>query len=110
MKYIIKLKYTFVATILSLGMVALSQQPTGIIEIKISQMKFNPLSATVKLGQTLKWVNDDLVPHTVTSTHGDFDSKEISPGQNWSFKVKKLGRFEYLCAFHPTMRASFLVK
>ncbi len=41
------------------------------IEVKIDNFTFNPQQITVKAGDTVTWINDDDIPHTVTSQdHG----------------------------------------
>ena len=78
--------------------------------ISIENMMFNPVELTVTAGDTIIWVNKDLVPHTVTSEKKIFDSKIISPEKSWKIHTHKKGFFSYKCLFHPEMKASFTVK
>jgi plastocyanin len=55
------------------------------------------------------WINKDPFPHTVTAA-GKFDSKEIKPGESWSYKVQQAGDVSYICTLHPTMKATLHVK
>ena len=64
----------------------------------------------VNAGDTVVWTNRDLFPHTVTATHGSFDSKAIAPGQSWKYTPKGKGTFDYKCAYHTTMTAVLKVK
>ena len=68
------------------------------------------MSLTVARGDTVVWVNKDLVPHTATSKTGAFDSQTIQAGKSWKFTVRKKGDFAYVCTFHPTMTATLRVK
>ena len=52
-------------------------------------------------GDTIVWVNKDLLAHTATAKGGAFDSKVIQPGASWRFVAKTVGAFPYICSFHP---------
>jgi plastocyanin len=73
-------------------------------------MRFQPEVLTVALGDTIVWVNKDLVPHTATSEAGGFDSKDIQADKSWRHTIRKKGDFAYSCTFHPTMKAMLHVK
>jgi plastocyanin len=34
----------------------------------------------------------------------------IAPSASWSFTPTKAGRFDYVCTFHPTMKATVVVE
>ena len=59
--------------------------------MKIADMKFAQTKMTVKVGETVKWVNEDTAPHTVTATSGPakFDSGSMDKGESWSFTFTK---------------------
>jgi plastocyanin len=78
--------------------------------VTIEGMRFQPESLTVARGDTVVWVNKDVVPHTATSKAGRFDSKIIPAEKSWKFAAKKKGEFPYICAFHPAMKAMLRVE
>ena len=78
--------------------------------VTIEGMRFLPEVLTVAPGDTVVWVNKDLVPHTATSTAGGFDSKDIQADKSWRYTIKTTGDFAYICTFHPTMKAMLRVK
>ena len=78
--------------------------------VTIEGMRFLPEVLTVAPGDTVMWVNNDLVPHTATSTTGSFDSKDIQADKSWKLTIRKTGDFAYICTFHPTMKAMLRVK
>ena len=78
--------------------------------VTMENMRFQPGSLTVARGDTVVWVNKDLVPHTATSKAGGFDSQGIEAEKSWNFTVRKKGDFAYVCTFHPTMTAMLRVK
>ena len=73
-------------------------------------MVFRPDVITVATGDTIVWVNKDLVPHTATSEKGGFDSQVIQAGKSWTFTPRKKGKFAYICTYHPEMKAMLYVK
>jgi plastocyanin len=68
---------------------------------------FEPPRTSVHVGDSVRWVNDDAVSHTVTSSF--FNSGMIWPSKsiygNSDFKMifKKPGTFSYFCQIHPYM-------
>jgi plastocyanin len=77
--------------------------------VTIEGMKFVPETVTVKKGDRIVWKNKDLVPHTATAA-GSFDSKSIASGASWSHAVRKPGRYDVVCSFHPGMKATLVVQ
>jgi plastocyanin len=77
--------------------------------VTIGDMTFTPQTLTVAAGDTVVWVNTDLVPHTATSPDGVFDSKSIAPNASWRYTARKKGAYAYTCTFHPTMKAMLRV-
>ena len=78
--------------------------------ITIEGMRFQPEVLTVSRGDTIVWVNKDLVPHTATSKAGGFDSKDIQADKSWRHTIQTTGEFAYICTFHPTMKAVLRVE
>lgn len=54
-------------------------------------------------GDTIRWVNRDIVSHTVTADDGSFDSGEVPPGGEFVWVVEGDGPISYICLYHPTM-------
>jgi plastocyanin len=78
--------------------------------VTMENFRFQPKSLTVTRGDTIVWVNKDVVPHTATSETGGFDSEVIQAEKSWRFTVQKKGDFAYVCTLHPTMTAMLRVK
>jgi plastocyanin len=85
-------------------------KPKKTYTVTMEGMKFQPQLLTVAVGDTVIWVNKDLVAHTATAPDGTFDSKLIAPDKSWKFTVRKRGDFAYGCTYHPTMRGMLHVK
>jgi plastocyanin len=78
--------------------------------VTIEGMKFQPEELTVTVGDIVVWVNKDVVAHTATSSKaGIFDSKLIAPDKSWKLTVRTKGDFDYVCTYHPTMKATLRV-
>jgi plastocyanin len=78
--------------------------------ITIEGMRFQPEVLTVSRGDTIVWVNRDMVPHTATSKAGGFDSKTILADESWKYAAATKGDFAYICMFHPAMKATLHVR
>jgi plastocyanin len=79
----------------------------GTVTIDMKNIAFNPTSQTVKVGQTVKWVNQDDVPHNVEG--GPLHSKTFTKGGSYSFTPKKAETISYVCTIHPNMKATLTV-
>ncbi|HZU56797.1 MAG TPA: plastocyanin/azurin family copper-binding protein [Actinocrinis sp.] len=84
---------------------------TSATTIEIKNYAFAPSSATVATGVKVTWVNEDTVPHTVTSKSGpaSFDSGQINPGASYSAIFMTAGTYSYYCIDHPQMVATITV-
>jgi len=78
-------------------------------EVKIAGMQFVPPTIQVQRGDTVTWRNADVVPHTATAA-GKFDSGAIAPGKTFSRKMDQPGPYDYICTYHPGMKARIEVK
>ena len=71
--------------------------------VVIEAVRFEPQELTVKVGDTIVWINHDPFPHTATAVGKQFDSHEIAAGVSWKYTARKAGVFAYKCSLHPTM-------
>lgn len=79
------------------------------VTISIDGMRFVSAAVSVKRGDTVIWVNRDLVPHTATAADA-FDSQATAPGTSWSYVARKPGRYDDVCGLHPMMKATLRVE
>jgi plastocyanin len=79
-------------------------------EVKIDQHAFIPQRVSVKAGTTVTWINDDDVPHTVTSSTKLFKSKALDTGDKFSFTFTTPGAYQYFCSVHPYMTGAIVVE
>ena len=74
------------------------------IQIVMENLVFAPAEATAKVGDTVEWINKDIVVHTATARNGDFDVT-MPPKKTVTSVLKNAGAIEYYCRFHPNMKA-----
>jgi plastocyanin len=74
------------------------------IQISMENLEISPAVAAAKVGDTVEWINKDVVVHTATARNGDFDVT-IPAKKAASFVLKKSGTVDYYCRFHPNMKA-----
>ena len=95
-----------IAAALALGASVSAQAAT--IQISMENLEIMPGEASAKVGDTIEWVNKDVLAHTATARTGDFDVM-LPPKKTGTLVVTKAGTFEYYCRFHPNMKATLTV-
>jgi len=80
------------------------------VEIDMKNFQFAPKNATAKVGQTVKWTNQDSAAHDATDEDtGQFKSDQFGKGDTYEFTAKKAGKINYVCTLHPGMEATLTV-
>ncbi|KRE01294.1 amicyanin [Bosea sp. Root670] len=77
------------------------------IQVIVDKLVFTPAEVSAKVGDTVEWVNRDILAHTAT----------VKGGMEVMIPAKKTGRLtlqkaeamEYYCRFHPNMRGRITV-
>lgn len=76
--------------------------------VMISDMKFIPASLHVKKGDTVVWINNDLVSHCITEELSkSWTSGPVAAGASWKMAVT--GGAKYYCAIHQVMKGSLVL-
>ena len=69
--------------------------------------KFVPDNIIIKQGETVRWKNNDKIPHIFASMpligNGGIFTPSIEPGATWEYKFEKPGEYYYLCFIHKGM-------
>ena len=71
--------------------------------VEIQAFSFQPQRTVVSPGDTIVWINQDIVPHTVTANGGTWRSQPLEEGDSWEMVVGNGGMETYFCEFHPHM-------
>jgi plastocyanin len=77
--------------------------------VQIKDFAFAPKEATVKVGQKITWTNDDSTEHNVVADDGTFKSPDLEQGDDYAYTAEKAGTFNYICTYHPQMKATLTV-
>ncbi|MCZ7583600.1 MAG: cupredoxin domain-containing protein [Deltaproteobacteria bacterium] len=85
-----------------------------VVDVSIEDMTMNPDPVTIAAGQTVRWTNNDSVPHTTTSGEPDaedglWDSGTLDTGDSFSHTFDEAGTFIYFCAVHPDTMTGYEV-
>ena len=72
--------------------------------IVMQNMRFGQVPANVRAGDTIVWINRDIVPHTATARDRSFDV-DLPPRRSARMVARHAGSFAFYCRYHPGMRA-----
>ncbi|SFV25785.1 cupredoxin domain-containing protein [Hyphomicrobium facile] len=73
-----------------------------VVQVKISDLAFLPADITVKVGDTVEWLNGDFIDHTATAKNGDWDVMVIAE-KSARLQLTHAGTIDYFCRVHPGM-------
>jgi plastocyanin len=93
---------TYPALVLLAGMLLPVSAHAATIQIIIDKLVNTPAEVTAKVGDTIEWINKDVLAHTATAKNGDWDVM-IGPNKTGQVVLKKAGDVDYYCKFHPNM-------
>lgn len=73
-----------------------------------------PSKISIKSGESVKWLNEDVAFHSVTSgtyenPNGNLDSGYLDPNQSFTITFEDSGIFDYFCTLHPWMKGQVVV-
>lgn len=77
--------------------------------VEIRGFVFAPDTVVAAVGDTVVWTNHDVVPHTATRSGGP-DTGQIDANGSGRWVVEAAGTHDYVCAYHPTMRGTVVVR
>lgn len=77
------------------------------IKVTIDKLAFAPETVNAKVGDTIEWVNKDILAHTAT-VRGGWDVT-IPAGKSASLVLNNVESAQYYCRFHPNMKGRVIV-
>ena len=77
------------------------------VQVTIRDLKFLPDRIEARVGDTVEWVNKDILAHTATA-QGRWDVM-IPPNGTSRVVLKTAGEVAYYCRFHPNMTANIII-
>jgi plastocyanin len=78
------------------------------IQITINQLEYLPAEIEAKAGDTIEWLNQDILAHTAT-VRGHWDVM-IAAKATARLILEEAGTVEYYCRFHPNMKGRIHVR
>ena len=77
--------------------------------VEIKQMKFQPAELIIQKGDTVVWINNDIVAHDVTEESNKAWTSSLMPvGRSWSLVVNQ--NADYYCSIHVVMKGKLIVQ
>ncbi len=77
--------------------------------VEIKDFDYHPKSLTIRLGDTVTWINRDIAPHTATATDKSWDTDTIKRNDTFKINVTHDHSGEYFCRHHPAMTAELIL-
>lgn len=97
------------AAVWLLSAIACSQVPKNVNHVvEIRNMKFNPQILAVQPGDTVTWINSDIVDHDVTDLRRKaWRSGPLRRGETWQKMFRDSA--DYYCSIHVVMTGKIKV-
>ena len=71
--------------------------------VVMDKMKFGPVPANIRTGDTIEWINRDMFRHSATAANNSFDV-DLPPKTRKRMTVRTSGSIAFICKYHPGMR------
>ncbi|AGB47043.1 amicyanin [Mesorhizobium sp. B2-3-14] len=95
------------ARLVVLALASTAPAAAATIQVTVDKLVFSPASVDAKVGDTIEWVNKDVIAHTATVKGGW--EVIIPPKKSASMTLKTAQTVDYFCRFHPNMKGRLLV-
>ena len=79
------------------------------VEIAIQDIAFAVPTASAKVGDTVEWINKDVIAHTATAKDRAWDVV-IAPNEKGRLVAERPGTVDYYCTYHPNMTAKLVIE
>jgi plastocyanin len=77
--------------------------------VEIKAMQFQPAELSVQKGDTVRFVNQDMLVHNVTEEKTKaWSSQSLATGDSYKMVVNESS--DYYCSLHPVMKGKLVVK
>ena len=77
--------------------------------ILITDGQFTPHTLAVATGTTIRFVNHDTIPHTLTSNNGSILFPTLNPGQQYNWTANTNGIYPFSSLSHPATEGAIIV-
>lgn len=79
-------------------------------DISITSGKFTSNDISIKVGQTVRWTNNDTAVHSASADDLTWGSGTMQPGDFWVRRFKKAGIYTYFDSYNPSMTGTITVQ
>ena len=76
--------------------------------IIVDALTYGPAPHDLRVGDTVRWVNKDIVKHSATARDGSFDV-DLPVGASGTATLSRPGVLAYYCRYHPNMTGNLTV-
>ena len=80
------------------------------IEVNIKKLTFIPDPVTIKVGDTIKWTNNDDRDYLLMAKDQSWKSENLRPKESFEHKFTEAGQIDYLDMNHPRMEGTIVVQ
>lgn len=80
------------------------------VEVRIADFVFAPARVEIRAGDSIRWVNRDIAPHTATATGGAWDTGSLDQHEAGRIIFEAPGEHPYYCIHHPHMTGRVVVR
>ena len=103
----------FATFVVGIGLAWLASGPASTqlktVEVTIEHFAFTPANVAVAAGDTIVFVNNDIVPHTATATDNSWTTGEIAHGASARVTLPAKPGAEFFCKFHRVMKGHLTI-
>lgn len=93
------------ATTLTLS--ARADEAPVVHEVTIKRFTYEPEHLQVRVGDSIRWTNLDIAPHTASADELSWDTGELKKGESAEIVITDGMELKYFCVFHPHMKGTF---
>ena len=79
------------------------------IEVTIEHFKFEPEQIDVVPGDTIRFTNKDIAPHTATAKDNSWTTMTLKQGENGNVIIDAKSGLDFICKFHPMMKGQIKI-
>ena len=76
--------------------------------VTIANMAFGATPQGLRVGDTIEWVNNDILRHSATARDGGFDVT-LPPKAHVRTVLRRAGEVKFYCRYHPGMTGALTV-
>lgn len=104
----VRLRLALAAAVLVLPPASVTAAAPRAHTVVLDKMKFGPLPAGIRSGDTIIWVNRDMFKHTATARDKSFNL-DLPPRTSRKTVIKRAGTIPFYCIYHPGMNGALKV-